>query len=331
MKRNNSLDCVKFIFTLIIVLHHFQPHINVKAINLGYICVEMFFMISGFFLYKDFKNNSSSQSATEYTLKRVKKMFPIYVVGLSATLLIKQICDFSTYNFVEFFRELFLIQGTGISFGTGGNLNGHYWYLSVMIIGGYFIYYLLCRDKEKYLKFTAPLIIILTYAFLNGKLENWSNFLFFHLPMWRGIAAMSIGTIIAYYIDTEMFIKAIKQYNNNKYLFWFLETILYIVTVCLIIFKNNYEFLSILLFPMVIVFTQMDNSLINKLVGKKVFSELNQYSYAIYIMQLPVILVVDKLKIDSAFFNTIILYTTLFVISILMNKLFVQIKQKLKF
>ncbi len=324
MKRTYSLDFIKLLFTLIIVWHHLQSHLDFVVIKSGYICVEMFFIISGFFLYKNFVNKE--KSALEYTTSRIKKFYTIYIIGLVMMFIIS---EFNFEKIPQFIVEATMLQGTGIVSSWGGNINGPCWYFSVMIISGYFIYSLLKYNKDRFIKFEAPIIIMLTYTMMNGRLEDWDKILFFYIPLWRGLAAMCIGTIIAYFVESNQFEKFKDFWRGRKVLLYIIEAICTCFIAYLIAYKTNYVMLVLLLFPIIILSTQIEFSLLNEVLNKRIFMIVNKISFAIFVMHQPFIKLFSSISTlkNNSLLLICVTYGSVIMFSIVANAIIGKLKK----
>lgn len=85
MKRNNSVEALRFFFICVICLWHF--HSYATWIKHGYIAVEFFFMLSGFYLYKSYKKHPEV-GGLDYTMHRVKKFLPPFLIAYLLLLLL---------------------------------------------------------------------------------------------------------------------------------------------------------------------------------------------------------------------------------------------------
>ena len=323
MKRNYTLDFIKIIFTIIIVFHHLQNKMEFKLIHSAYICVEMFFMISGFFLYKKYANNKE-MNACDYTIKRIKNIYPVYFLGL-LTMFVFNRCKLEVAP--KFLVECFLVQGLGLTSSWGSNLLYPCWYISVMIIGGYFIFYLIKRNEKLFVKFLAPLIAVFTYTILNGSFEKWTSVYGLFLPFWRGMADMSIGVILAYFTNTLEFKKLSSFFEKNRICLSLIEIGLLIGISMLIVDSKNFEFLCLVLFPIMIIISQFDFGLYYRVFNKKIFSKINELSYPVYVLHAPCIIFFNKFiinmfsSIEWRIICVVLMYVSLYVAAYILVRL----------
>ena len=128
-KRNHSLDLLKLFFMLIIVIHHLGSWSD-YLMN-GYICVEFFFMVSGYLVMKKINNNIFS--IVDIMKKRLLRLYPHYLLSFIVMFMSVNIYRNGRIDIQQFFSsipEILLIQNIGV---FNGGLNYPCWYLSVML------------------------------------------------------------------------------------------------------------------------------------------------------------------------------------------------------
>lgn len=222
MSKNNSVNFWRFVFTMSIVVFHFAD--DYKQFNTYFHCnvgwrlaVEFFFVVSGFLLA--YKCENSDLSAWEYTKHRYKRFFPAYflmTVVMTIFWVIEQKMNFNDtcVYILNLSDDIVLMQGTALNYV---NNNGPAWYISSLIICGYFIFYLLRKHKETFSHFVAPLICLVAYSYINkdlgslrGNIANFSQTLGISIAVIRGFGGMCAG-VVSY----ELF-KRIKKIKFTK-------------------------------------------------------------------------------------------------------------------
>lgn len=128
--------------------------------------------------------------AWEYTWSRIKALLPVLIIGYILGVIISTKYYYPAYNFKDICDmiinsawEFLGFHAVGLR-STGGeffNLNGTLWFISAIIIVGYFLYWGLCKDEEKTSGFFAPLIFIFLsgwWCFTNTRAAQtaWSTF-----------------------------------------------------------------------------------------------------------------------------------------------------------
>ena len=135
-----------------------------------------YFMVSHYKkLAKDptYKERSAMSRAGEYTWTRIKALLPVLILGYILGVVICTSFFYPNYGLKETFGMIFNSVWEFLGFhaaglrSTGGeffNLNGPLWFISAMIIVGYFIYWGLCKNED----FTSGVIAPFFAIFLAG-------------------------------------------------------------------------------------------------------------------------------------------------------------------
>jgi peptidoglycan/LPS O-acetylase OafA/YrhL len=206
------VDFWKCIFTIAIILYHANKMEGFEKANLfpyGYIFVEFFFMVSGFFMAKsifDMQNKpikSLGDETWRFTFKKIKGIYtPIFVafwIHFIIRMIIEEVEAPDLYlEITHTIRELTLTYSTGLT--VGRYHNGPTWYISSMLIGMFLIYPLLRKFYSTFSSVVAPAFALLAYAYLQ---RNYSSInLSAHYGEWiclgllRAICGILIGVFI---------------------------------------------------------------------------------------------------------------------------------------
>ena len=159
----------------------------------------LFTITAGYFLVAHFKKlakdpkyneRSALSRAGEYTWSRIKALLPVLILGYILGVLIVTKFYYPTYGFKEICTMLlnsiweFLgFHSVGLR-STGGeffNLNGPLWFISAIIIIGYFIYWGLCKNEDVMAGLVSPLLAIFfagwwSYTNTRAAQTAWSTF-----------------------------------------------------------------------------------------------------------------------------------------------------------
>lgn len=297
-KRNNEIEIFRFLFICAISLMHFSNSYfkSTPYFSNAYIGTEFFFLISGFMIMKS--ADSHQMSAFTFTGQRVKKLYPHYLFAFlllfllsaftSNTGILPQLRSLFTYAF-----ELLFLQASGLK--CFGLLNYPAWYVSALLIAGFFIYALIRLHKKLYLTIIAPLAVIATYSFFSaniGSLDLWGGNQFLNLSdaVTRGFAAMSLGTL-SYELSKYI---CEKHYTPKKLLRILLSLaeltcFIGVLIGCVLLKDSTYDFhmLLIMFFAITLAFSGLTYT--SCLFSCPIFSYLGKISYPMYVYQLFII------------------------------------------
>jgi len=165
MERNYSIDFLKILFALSIACGHFKG--SVLSSDL---IVELFFILSGFFLVNSFYSGKYHGDALSYTASRLKRIYPYYLLAFlilfisfkSADLLhpIRFLSDFA--NAVP---EVLLVQSIGV---FSGSINYPLWQLSTLIVASHILFALMTKDDQITLNVICPLTAICSFTYFSN-------------------------------------------------------------------------------------------------------------------------------------------------------------------
>ncbi len=246
--KNSLIELYRFLFAMWVVWYHSFFVFKNQYFNHGYIAVEFFFILSGFFLIKSIdKHNHKSifKGLGNFLWKRIKSLGLPFFIGLP---------------FVFWFMFL---EGQ-IS------LLGYLWYIPFMLLSFAIIYIIkkLIKNKKVFILIIL-FFVVLSYLLLYlPVLEGWGLF--------RGLGGVSFGVLISYIPKVNLKTKFI---NFN----WVATGILFgIILYLSYLPKQNLiseYFLVLLLIPMLIYLTNTLN------VNCKFLNFLGSLSFGLYAYQ----------------------------------------------
>ena len=285
MKRNYAIEFYRILFTAIICMHHIQGSVDAPLMKRSYLGVELFFVLSGYFLYRSFEREAH-HSLRNYIQKRVLRLYPEYIIAFIPCVIISPEGD--EFSFSRAFSEIFMLQNSGY-FSEGG-YNYPCWYVSVLVIGGILLYQALTVMRVQYVKLWGPIFALLVYSYLlqNGSgLENWGMAGPIYLPLIRGIAGMTLGILVAA-VGTgkgdHIIIGSIAELGS---LFIIFSSIFYGI------WSENVTIIAIVVLVYVTVYRQ---GVISRFLNFKVLGTLGTISYPMYLSQAFFIAVFIKVK-----------------------------------
>lgn len=122
---------------------------------------------------EEYCGKSATSRAFEYTWSRVKSLIPVLILGYVIGIVVSTKFYYPEYGLQEYlvmivnsiweflgFHAVGLRNTDGVFFNTNGVL----WFISAMIVGGYFIYWGLCKNED----FTAGMLAPSFFIFFAG-------------------------------------------------------------------------------------------------------------------------------------------------------------------
>lgn len=287
MKRIYSLDLLKLVFAYIIAYFHFGVTISPGPTP----AVQIFFILSGFFLARKYYSRShgdpqKTYNQWNYTLDHVKSIYPHYLFSLVVIflyMLARSVLEFlkspaleklgaialDLYNQIP---DLLLLQS---AYTFHDSYNYPLWQLSALVIAGYFVYGLLCCNEKISRQLVFPAAILMIQSLLNSGVDIWSNYGLFYVPLLRAFSPLCIG-VLAFYFTTTPYYSMIK----SRRVLFNLAVLLSLISI----FAFG-EHANIFLFTTVVLIWGCydESSWINALLNRKIFRYCGSFSYAIYL------------------------------------------------
>lgn len=285
MNHRIDIDYVRAVAIICVVVFHAFPHF---APN-GYIGVDSFFVVSGFFVYKLISNQKSPLEVyLSFLVNRVNRLFPSLIVFYLIVIYLSwAILDFSEINefkkslsssllFIENFQLINDIGYFDSEIYTKPLM--HMWSLSVEI--QFYIFYSLILIFIRNSRFNDKsfIICLAVISFISWLVVmNYTKMDFFYNPFLR-VWEFSIGSLLVYYSPLERVV--CKKYIK---LLLLAPLLISIFPVQLPVFLAT--FLSVLFTAFVIVVAKDYKILI--LGG--VLSYIGSLSYVLYLVHWPLI------------------------------------------
>lgn len=288
-KRNSLIEFYRFLFSMWVVWYHGFFVVKNQYFNHGYIAVEFFFILSGFYILKaidKYKDKSFFTGLWQLLWSRIKSLGLPFLVGLV---------------FVVWFMFL---EGQ-IS------LLGYLWYIPFMLLSFALIFVLkrLIKNTNWFI-LTLISIVVISYLLLYIPiLEGWGLF--------RGLGGVSLGVLISYIPKVNLKTKFV---NFN----WIITGLLFVIILYLSYLpKENLiseYFLVLLLIPMLIYFTNTLN------VNCIFLNFLGSLSFGLYAYQC--VLRVLEFYIPLAQYLLFLILVALVLIDKLIIKIYTKFKNK---
>ena len=241
--KNPYIELCRFVAACVIMFHHTEKIggfgvFGADRIALGgWIFVEYFFILSGYFMTRHFvnlkeKNDNIEKNACKYTIKKLLKIMPFASAGICLDVVVKigsgEIDATHIGNLmVELPAHFLFLKGLNI---LKFDINSPLWYLTGILIAMPLLIGMLLRFKDFY-KYIAcwifPLIIYAILFTVNGNIQYWDEGWAISCLL-RAFAGLMLGSV-TFYISEYMKSKSFTR--NMNILLSILEVVLFVTLV----------------------------------------------------------------------------------------------------
>ena len=306
MPKNDSchLECIDGIkgilcFVLAFFWHyrHFckppaVPFYNIFPVSYdrGYLIVEFFFILSGFGMMSGYGRKVLNHEITfpEYIMKRIKKLYPLFLLSTFVVILLEILIhhktgDFFVYPNFDLYHlvlNLLLLQNGLLE--TGWSFNSPSWVISVLVIL-YVLFYLICYRSKKvsnvYYAFIICAILgcAIKLSDIDGPLVN--------ILVGRGLSGFSVG-VLMYGVY-----KKLDSFNSKRLGYFFLAFLAiayFLVRTNRMHYIGDIILLVILAIAPMLLFCALSIQWISRILSLKCFIILGKISIAVYLLHFPV-------------------------------------------
>ncbi len=256
-----------------------------KISDMGWMLVELFFIISGLLAYRAYFNKiTDGEGIKNFYLKRCKRLLPMTVLT-TMVMAIGQWCFFTekggywmNLGNCSLSELLPHLLGVNIWMGSGCfAFNQPTWYISVCLFC-YIVFWLISaanRNADRKWLFFIPVYC----GALIGKLE----FGFCNSMMARGLLGFFIGVILAIILE--------KNYSKEVYITLSIVVLIFVAVLYNVIgeniFGNVLWVLEFFVFPAIIVLA-IKSKICEKIFNRRLFYYLGNISFGIYIWDIPI-------------------------------------------
>ena len=308
-KRNLTIDLLKFIFVLMIVLYHSRRLVvNDECTPMfvgGVFVVEFFFLTSGYFFARSatrkpyIDGESPGVDTGRFMLHKISGFLPNYYVAWVIAFAVKHIYSApvsgsTLLDLANGIWELLFLEMTGI--GNGAYIvNSVTWYISAMLIVMLALYPLLRKHKDTFFYVIAPLIVMFAFGILYQDFRNLKKPYYFINGLImkgtiRAFAEIALGCMI---FKVSEGLKKIRFREGARWLLTITEILIWTGSVCYMYghprdMSLKMEYLLIAVFSVGLLIT---TSGVSKLAdwnwggrfGQKAVAWLGAFSFSLYL------------------------------------------------
>lgn len=296
-QRSYALDLIKLLLSYVIAFFHCGLSVSPGPT----VTVQVFFILSGFFLGKTFyEKQSESYSAWDYTLDHARKIYPYYFFSCAVFFLYVFARDAvslalspslsglgalirSIYNQIP---DLLLLQS---SMFFHDSVNYPLWQLSALLIAGYFVFALL-RQKEALARTVLfPAAILMIQSLLWSGVDLWENWGPFYIPLLRAFSPLCIG-VLTYCFSTTAVYNRLRSHRRTF-------DILGLLCLVSLFAYADYRNIFLMTTPVWLLSCLDPESLLCRILNRPCFRRAGKLSLAIYCNHAFVIRILTALLI----------------------------------
>ena len=294
-QKNGELEFFRFLFSVIIVLHHSRYLVGDKnCIFLGgALAVEFFFILSGCLMAQSIEKERISHADTShigkdtfYFIKRkVNGFFPQILFAWITAFTVTAIASDGSLkdninSFINGFWELTIVKMVGIS--TGGSVNGVVWYISSMLLCMALLYPLIRKFPDVMYHIVIPLVVLLGYGWLcqmygspRGGPETYKADV-------RALSGISTG-VICYQVAIKL--KKVQLNSLGKAFMSVIKWSCYIASIIYMhmVYATKQDYFYIFLIAIAIIISYSQQGLDNRIFLKKGVIWLGKFSLYLYL------------------------------------------------
>lgn len=324
-----ALTFPRFILALMVVIFHYgkeafpfgpEDYGLTKFVSYSNLAVSFFFFLSGFILIYNYWNKKVN--VKEFYLKRIARIYPIYIVTLLIVAVLSII--YSTVDYEGTTNLLFHTLGLQAWIpGTELYFNFPAWSISVEFFFYLLFPFLLLVLKRLSIQ-TRTLLILGIYCFSTLQFyyfaeyawkpnaESWNSFLVY-FPVWH------LNTFLMGILGGLIFLR-IENYKQRSWFWFFLALVSSLFFFYILASENTitrYAHNGALapLFILLAVGLAKDERILNKVLGWKPLVFLGEISYGVYLWQFIVYILFTQLtQFPSAYGRYFYVYTFILVL-----------------
>lgn len=283
MKRMYSLDLLKLLLAYVVAFFH----VGILIPPGPTVAVQIFFIISGFFLGRKFyTNRQPDYNQWDYTLDHVRSLYPHYLFSMIVLFLYLTTREIvylvkepgwsqvgallrSVYNQIP---DILLLQS---AYHFHDSMNYPLWQISALLIAGYFVFGLLCYNEKLSRMLVFPAAILMIQSLLNTGVDLWANYGPFYMPLLRAFSPLCIGVLTYYFTVTAYWAKL-----KEKTVFF---NVISILALFSIVAFGDYDIIFLMTTPIVLLACFEEHSWMNRVLNRSLFRGCGKLSFAVYL------------------------------------------------
>lgn len=295
-KRNHQIDLWRFVFSMIIVIHHSRNLLGDDQCKFlgGSLAVEFFFLVSGYLMMASIeKQKERTDSIALDTVSFIKKkwcgFYPEVLVAWCISFffaMFAQRADVQTVIslFASGFLEGFLLYATGL---VATSTNIATWYLSSMLLCMAILYPLIRKYPKAMKYYVMPLCALLLWGWMRAEDRTTRNPTYWMGLTYKGniraLCELQLGAVL--YCINQKF-KNVNFTKFGKLILTIIEWGCYVAAILYMYFRvasrKDILFITLLCIAVLITFSGKAFYARGKTLGT-VFTVLGKFSFPLYL------------------------------------------------
>lgn len=287
-EKNADIEMLRFLLTIAVCCHHFRMYSDALPFGGGYIAVDFFFIISGFFMAEHLFKRSGQDDFLlifAYIKSRYMRLLPDYIAAFFIAFLVRLVIgkEILLTNVLGYIKEAFMIEIGCLPIRD--RMNPPDWYVGYLLLASIIVFMLLKLSQMCGLWWSGLLSVFL-YGILASRSE-WINIYpqyasVIHIAIIRGIAGLLMGCFLRWIKKRlgERFVR--KQRMARIFAFILLGIIFYILL------WDNYflpyiDYFTIILFSLLLIVLSMVKPIVTSIRLFKAAILMGEISYIMYL------------------------------------------------
>ncbi len=300
-EKNSLIEAVRFVCSIVVCLHHFRIFSDVMPYGGGYLCVDFFFIISGYFLAKSDGGGIKGgkiRNIAGYFWGRWKRLFPRYIcVWLTALFVRLFVIEKPIiWGIFYYIREALMIEICCLP--SSERVIPTDWYCGYLLMALVIVFTVRCFFNKRHFEWFALAAGGVCYVILSlcyGCLNLYPRYAcVICIALLRAVAGILMGC--AAQRVSGILNRGIceKQHKLKKYLCLFIGSVFLLYMT---LYDNAYrmtDFLVVFLFWIIFVYSIADERICPGKKLSQLFRYAGRLSYTIYLVHYMIVQIFVK-------------------------------------
>ena len=288
--RNFAVDWLKGWMIISIVIYHSFFLAGFR----GYLAVDVFFFLSGYFLMLSFLKKPTT--AVQYTWGRIKVLAIPFIICLLVSCLFRYhlFSGFDSFDSaIEQYGRFFFALPFAEEFGgevTRNNFLLGSWFLSVLVIASFLLYGLLQFNHRLAVLVVFPAIVLLGYNAMmlqSDTVDGWVTIGVLSIRLVRGLVEMAAGALICF-----IYLEHKSGVERRAVLINIIGIIASFFLVSMMFAKQSLDKFFVVVIPWIVLSVVIEGSWLKKVLGwmgnRSMVAWIGRYTLYVYCAHGPV-------------------------------------------